>query len=112
MVRFLKVVVFIVAVAVLLFFAFANRHDVMVSFDPFASQDRPAFSIIVPLFAVAIAAGMLGVVAGALATWLSQGRHRRASRQNRAEANKWRAEAEALKAARAGDAHPALTRHG
>jgi uncharacterized integral membrane protein len=111
MVRFLRVVVFALAVAVLLFFAFANRHDVIVSFDPFAGQDSPAFSRTVPLFAVVIASGMLGVVAGAFATWLSQGRHRRASRQSRVEADKWRAEAEALKAARAGDApHPALRR--
>jgi uncharacterized integral membrane protein len=100
MVRFLRVVIFALAVAVLLFFAFANRHDVIVSFDPFAA-DSPAFSIRVPLFAVAIASGMLGVVAGAFATWLSQGRHRRA----------WRAQADALKAPRAGDApRPALRR--
>jgi Flp pilus assembly protein TadB len=52
-----------------------------------------------PLFAVAIVAAMFGVVAGAFATWLSQGRHRRASRQSRLEANKWRAHAEAMKAA-------------
>jgi uncharacterized integral membrane protein len=110
MVRFLKLVIFALAVALLLFFAFANRHDVIVSFDPFASEG-PAFWIKVPLFAVVIASGMLGVVAGAFATWLSQGRHRRASRQNRAEADKWRAEAQALKAARAGGApHPALPR--
>jgi hypothetical protein len=65
----------------------------------------------VPLFAVPIASGMLGVVAGAFATWLSQGRHRRASRQNRVEADKWRAQAEALKAARAGaEPRPALPR--
>jgi uncharacterized integral membrane protein len=113
MVRFLRVVVFLLAVAVLLFLAFANRNDVTVSFDPFASQDSAAFSVRVPLFAVAIASGMLGVVAGAFATWLSQGRHRRASRQNRSEADKLRAEAEALKAARAGDApRPALPRGG
>jgi hypothetical protein len=46
---------------------------------------------------------MLGVVAGALATWFSQGRHRKASRQSRVEAEKWRAQAQALKTA-----HPAL----
>jgi uncharacterized integral membrane protein len=112
MVRFLKIVVFALAVAILLFFAFANRHDVLVSFDPFGSQDSPAFAITVPLFAVAIAAGMLGVVAGAFATWLSQGRHRRTSRQNRVEADKWRAQAEALKTGRAEDApRPALPRN-
>ena len=84
----------------------------IVSFDPFASIDNAALSITAPLFAVVIVAAMLGVVAGALATWLSQGRHRRASRQSRVEADKWRAQAEALKAARARETHPALPMKG
>ena len=99
MVRFLKIVVFGLAAVVLLGFAFANRDLVTVSFDPFASRDNAALSIAAPLFAITIVAAMFGVVAGAFATWLSQGRHRRASRQSRLEANKWRAQAEALKAA-------------
>jgi uncharacterized integral membrane protein len=108
MVRFVKIAVFALAAVVLLGFAFANRDSVTVSFDPFASRDNAALSIAAPLFAVAIVAAMLGVVAGAFATWLSQGRHRRTSRQSRLEANKWRAEAEALKAAQ--PPRPALPR--
>ena len=104
MFRFLKVVILILLAIVLLGFAFANHDLVTVSFDPFASTDSAAFSIAAPLFAVVIVAAMLGVVAGALATWVSQGRHRRASRQSWVEAEKWRAQAQALKAA-----HPALT---
>ena len=104
MFRFLKVLILILLAIVLLGFAFANHHEVTVSFDPFASTDSAAFSIAAPLFAVVIVAAMLGVVAGALATWVSQGRYRRASRQSRVEAEKWRAQAQALKAA-----HPALT---
>ena len=104
MFRFLKVVILILLAVVLLGFAFANHDEVTVSFDPFASTDSAAFSIAAPLFAVVIVAAMLGVVAGALATWVSQGRYRRASRQSRVEAEKWRAQAQALKAA-----HPALT---
>jgi uncharacterized integral membrane protein len=99
MVRFLKIAVLALGAVVLLGFAFANRDFVTVSFDPFASRDNAALSIDAPLFAVVIVAAMLGVVAGAFATWLSQGRHRRASRQSRLEADKWRAQAEALKAA-------------
>ena len=109
MVRFLKIAVFAVAAVVLLGFAFANHHLVTVSFDPFASIDHAALSIDAPLYAVAIVAAMLGVVAGAFATWLSQGRHRRASRQSRLEADKWRDQAEALKAAQP-QARPALPR--
>jgi len=73
-----------------------------------ALVDRPGLMLIVSFVGLLLAA-MLGVVAGAFATWLSQGRHRRASRQNRVEADKWRAEAQALKAARARETpHPAL----
>jgi hypothetical protein len=107
MIRFLKIAFLLLVALVLLGFAFANRHDVTVSFDPFTSRDKAALSIIAPLFAVVIVAAALGTVAGAIATWLSQGRHRRASRQSRIEADKWRAEVEALRAARE-TSHPAL----
>ena len=103
MFRFLKIVILILLGIILLGFAFANHHEVIVSFDPFAAIDNAALSYPVPLFVVVVVAAMLGVVAGALATWVSQGRHRRASRQNRAEAEKWRTQAQALRAA-----HPAL----
>jgi uncharacterized integral membrane protein len=98
MVRALKYILIILAAIVLLAFCLANHEDVTLSFDPFGSRDNPAFSITTPLFVVVIASAMVGVVAGAFATWLSQGRHRRASRQNRAEAARWRAQAEALNA--------------
>ena len=104
MVRFFKVAILALCAVVLLGFAFANRDLVTVSFDPFAPTDSAAFSIAAPLFAVVIVAAMLGVVAGASATWLSQGRHRKAARQSRMEADKWRAQAQAAKSA-----HPALT---
>jgi uncharacterized integral membrane protein len=111
MVRFLKIAVGALAALVLLGFAFANRDSVIVSFDPFASRDNAALSIAAPLFAIVIVVAMLGVVAGAFATWLSQGRHRRASRQSRLEADKWRAQAEALKAAQPQETpRPALPR--
>jgi cell division protein FtsX len=99
MLRFIKVLILALCAAVLLGFAFANREFVTVSFDPFSTTDNAAFSIPAPLFAVVIVAAMLGVVAGALATWLSQRRYRKASRQSRMEADKWRAQAQALKTA-------------
>jgi uncharacterized integral membrane protein len=112
MVRFLNIVLIALAAVVLLGFAFANRDFVTVSFDPFASSSNAALSIAAPLFAVAIVAAMLGVVAGASATWLSQGRHRRAARRSRLEADKWRAQAESLKAARPQETpRPALPRY-
>ena len=109
MVRFVRFAVIAVIAIILLLFAFANREIVTVSFDPFGSSDNAAFAIAAPLFAVAIVFAALGVVAGAFATWLSQGRHRRASRRNRAEADKWRSEAQTLRAAQ--PSPPALPRH-
>jgi hypothetical protein len=104
MVRFVRFAVLALCAIILLGFAFANRDLVTVSFDPFASSDNAAFSFPAPLFAVVTVAAMLGVVAGATATWISQGRHRRASRLSRREADKWRAQAQAAKSA-----HPALS---
>jgi hypothetical protein len=104
MVRFVRIAILALCAIILLGFAFANRDLVTVSFDPFASSDNAAFSFPAPLFAVVTVAAMLGVVAGATATWISQGRHRRASRLSRREADKWRAQAQAAKSA-----HPALT---
>ncbi len=97
MIRFLRIVVIAVVAIILLLFAVANRQAVTVSFDPFGPVDHPAFAIPAPLFAVVIVSAMLGVVAGSAATWVSQGRHRRAARRHRADADRWRSEAEALK---------------
>ena len=98
MVRFLKIVVLAPIAILVLVFAFANRQFVTISFDPFVSGDIPAFAVEAPLFVVLIAAMMIGVVLGGAATWLAQGKHRRGERLNRAEAAKWRTEAEAARA--------------
>jgi uncharacterized integral membrane protein len=97
MIRLIRIVVIAVVAIVLITFAFANREWVTVSFDPLASGADSAFAMSAPLFAVVIATAMLGVIAGAAATWVSQGRHRRAARQNRADAEKWRSQAGALR---------------
>jgi uncharacterized integral membrane protein len=98
MVRFLKIVLIAPFAILFLIFAYANRQFVTVSFDPFVSGDIPAFAIDAPLFLVLILAVMFGVVLGGAATWLAQGKHRRAERRNRAEADKLRADVEAARA--------------
>ncbi len=95
MLRFLKFLIIAPIAILLLLFAFANRQFVAVSFDPFPAGDVPAFAFDAPLFIVLILAGMVGVLAGGAATWLAQGKHRRGERRNRAEADRWRAEADA-----------------
>jgi uncharacterized integral membrane protein len=97
MLRFLKYVVLAPVAIILLIFAIANREMVTVHFDPLDSGDIPNFVVTAPLFLVLIVTAMLGVVAGAAATWLAQGRYRRAARLNRAEADKWRGQAEIAK---------------
>ena len=99
MLRFLKYLIIAPLAIVFLIFAFANRHLVTVSFDPFESGDIPAFSIDAPLFVVIIASIMIGVIAGGVTTWFAQGRHRRAARQIKADAEKLRADLQAAKAA-------------
>jgi uncharacterized integral membrane protein len=108
MVRFIRFLIVAVIAIVLIALCFANRQPVTVSFDPFATPDSAALFAVAPLFAVVIVVAMLGVIAGAAATWVSQGRHRRAARRNRAEAQRWRTEAQTLKSTQPGA--PALPR--
>jgi uncharacterized integral membrane protein len=81
-------------------FAVANRHFVTVSFDPFNSA-APSVSASMPLFALIIAAAILGVIAGGCATWFSQRRWRRAARRHEADARTARAQLQDLRAAQA-----------
>jgi hypothetical protein len=99
MLRFLKLLLIAPFAILFLAFAFANRHDVTVSFDPLASGETPDFSIQARMFVVLTVAIMIGVVAGSVATWFGQGKHRRAARMSRAEADNLRAEVQAARAA-------------
>ena len=81
----------------LIVFAVANRHLVTVSFDPFNSRD-PSVGVTLPLFVTIIAVAIAGVTAGGVATWLRQGRWRRAARQHEADARQARAQLADLRA--------------
>jgi uncharacterized integral membrane protein len=94
---FLKLLVLVPLALIAVAFAVANRQGVTVSFDPFAS-DVPAFALSGPLFVVIIVVVVTGVVIGGIATWFTQGRHRRAARTARREAQELQAEVTRLKA--------------
>jgi uncharacterized integral membrane protein len=79
-------------------FAVANRHETTVSFDPFAGSDVSSPQITVPLFVLLFATVLFGVILGGAATWLTQGKHRKAAREAKSEAEKWRSEADRLRA--------------
>jgi uncharacterized integral membrane protein len=99
MVRFLKLLIIAPIAILFLIFAFANRQFVTVSFDPFASTDNPAYSLDAPLFILLILSMMLGVLMGGVAVWFGQGKHRRAARAHRADAERLRADLTPAKSA-------------
>ncbi|GEO14693.1 lipopolysaccharide assembly protein LapA domain-containing protein [Microvirga aerophila] len=97
MIRFLKALILLPVAILVVLLAVANRAPVTLSLDPF-SQEAPEIATQLPLFAVIFAAVMLGVVIGGTATWLAQGKNRRARRQSRREARQLRYETERLRA--------------
>lgn len=98
--------------AVLVTFAVINRQPVTVTFDPFGGGRVP-LAVTAPLFVVLGVAAMIGVIAGGIATWFGQARHRRIARRARAEIERLRAENERLAAVarEKGGGGPALV-HG
>lgn len=89
---------------IVILLAIANRAPVVVSFDPF-SREAPALSATLPIYVVLFGAVMLGVAIGGVAAWLVQGKHRRAERGYRREAQRLNAETERLKNALASRQH-------
>lgn len=80
---------------VLIAFAVANRHAVRLVLDPFA-PGNPALAIEGPMFLFLIAALIFGLLVGGAATWLTQGRWRKAARRRSREAAELRRETERL----------------
>jgi uncharacterized integral membrane protein len=105
---FFKALVLVPVALIVVLFSVANRAPVRVSLDPI-SRDAPALAFDLPLFAVVIAAIAVGILIGGFASWLAQGKHRKAARINRREADKLRTEAQSLRAAVPDSALPALT---
>ena len=95
--KFLTTIVVVPLGIVLVVFAIANRHMIAVSFDPFGS-DAPALTATLPLFLVILLSLIVGVFAGGMATWFSQGKWRRQARRADAEARTLRLERDSLRA--------------
>lgn len=74
----------------------ANRHSVALALNPFNPEDGQ-LSVAAPFFVFLFVALMLGMIIGSLATWFSQGRHRKRARLQSREAEKWHAEADTHK---------------
>ncbi len=77
--RAIRLIVLIPLAIALVALALANRAPVTLSLDPFRPE-TPMASVTVPLFVALLATLLVGVAVGGIATWLGQGKWRRAAR--------------------------------
>lgn len=104
--RIITVLVAFPLAALLITLAVANRHDVRLVLDPFRPE-QPAISVVLPFYAFLFGVLALGILAGGMAVWMSQGRWRRTARMRTQDARRWQAEADRL--ARERDANMAAS---
>lgn len=91
--------------AVLIVFALANRQLVVVNFNPFTTSADPSMpGVGMPLFIVIFGVLLVGVLLGGVATWFTQGQHRRDERSFRRENERLHRELEAAHRAPANQA--------
>ena len=105
--RRLILVVFTIPLAVILIaLSVANRASVVATIDPFNSGN-PALNFSIPLFAIVLAALIIGVLLGSFLTWVNQGKHRNRAKLEAGRADAIRREADAIKQERAAALHDA-----
>ena len=93
--RIITVLVAFPLAALLITLAVANRHDARLVLDPFRPE-QPALSVVLPFYAYLFGALAIGILAGGMAVWMSQGRWRRTARLRTQDARRWQAEADRL----------------
>ncbi len=93
--RIITVLIAFPLAALLITLAVANRHDVRLVLDPFRPE-QPAISVVLPFYSFLFGVLALGILAGGMAVWMSQGRWRRTARLRTQDARRWQAEADRL----------------
>ncbi len=83
--RLVAAIILVPVAIVLIALAVSNRTPASFTVDPF-NPGNPALTMELPLFVWLFAALALGMIIGSAATWLKQGRYRRAARDNRRKA--------------------------
>ncbi len=78
---------------VLIVLSVANRNEATLALNPFRPSDT-VLSVSAPLFVFLFGALILGMIIGSLATWFTQGKHRKKARREAKEAVKWHTEAD------------------
>lgn len=81
---------------ILIMLSVANRTPVRFSFDPFNTAE-PALSVTLPFFVHLFIALLAGMLIGSVATWFTQGKHRKKVRQEHSQAVHWQSEAKVQK---------------
>lgn len=94
--NFLRTIVLVPLALVIIAFAVANRQTVSFTLDPFGLAST-ALNFQAPLFVLAFALVLLGVIVGGIATWFRQAHWRRAARSLDMEVRKLRSENEQLR---------------
>jgi uncharacterized integral membrane protein len=95
MLRYIKLLFLVPIGAAILGFAVLNRAPVQLTYWPQQLGGQLAFTL--PLSILMLLCVIAGVIIGGIATWITQGAHRKAERQLRKEAEKLKSEAERLK---------------
>jgi uncharacterized integral membrane protein len=91
--RLVNVIVLLPIAIVLIVLSVANRQSVTLALNPFRPEDS-VLSVTAPFFVYLFLAVIFGLVIGSLATWFTQGKHRKRARVEASEAVKWHSEAE------------------
>lgn len=94
--KLLNFVVLLPVGIVLIALSVANRHSVRFSLDPL-NLESPFFSFSMPFFVYLFLALLAGMLIGGMATWWTQGRHRKELKSVRAENYRMDREMNALK---------------
>jgi uncharacterized membrane protein YciS (DUF1049 family) len=100
-----KAIILVPLALVAVAFAIGNRANVSVFFDPF-SDAATGFAVEAPLFIVVFATLILGVFIGGIATWIGQGRHRRAEGMHRRDVERLRTDLDRMRASSTSIAAP------
>ncbi|OAP41270.1 hypothetical protein AU381_05185 [Sinorhizobium glycinis] len=91
--KIVNIVVLVPLGVILIALSVANRQTVTLALNPFDTADS-VLSVSAPFFLFLFLAVIVGLVLGAAAVWLSQGKYRRRARSEAHEALKWHQEAE------------------
>jgi uncharacterized integral membrane protein len=94
--NFFRIVVLVPLALVIVAFAIANRQVVSFTLDPLGLMPA-ALNFQMPLFALAFALVIFGVIVGGAATWFRQSHWRRAARELDAEVRRLRSDNDRLR---------------